>query len=156
VPAHVRRKVYALVQEVRHLQLYLQHHHYPDAAVRRQRSAVLNGLSWVLDQVGFPPARYDEVLRDYAPVKVRERRTRTRAKDEWPKDDLDRLAKSMKLLPSPIRQMGDKDCPYVLVVHESMEPLANEQGIFEGDVIRLRDNPGWWRVVFSRYIGVSS
>lgn len=74
IPAHVRRKVYALVQEVQRLQVYLQRHYYPDAVTRRQRSAVLSGLSWALDCLGYPPSRYDEVLREYAPVRVRERR----------------------------------------------------------------------------------
>lgn len=84
VPAHERRKVYALVQEVRHLQLYLQHHHYPDAQTRRQRSAVLNGLSWALDRLGYPPTRYEEVVREYAPAGIKERRKVQRAKRPKP------------------------------------------------------------------------
>lgn len=67
-------------------------------------------------------------------------------------DTLADLVKLAKSIPSPIRQAGDRDCPYVLVLPESTKPLANKNGIHEGDVIQLKNNPGWWKVVFSRYL----
>jgi len=48
--------------------------------------------------------------------------------------------------------MGDLDYPFVLVLPEPVEAMANKSGIFEGDVIRLKNSPGWWKVVFSRYL----
>jgi hypothetical protein len=73
-----RRHLYRLVGWATDLHRRLQLRLYAGKEDRARAARTLEALTWALDRLGYPPARYDEVLRDYAPARVRERR-RTRA-----------------------------------------------------------------------------
>lgn len=69
-----RRLIHLLVEVASGCRKRLGLREYRDRGERAMTALTLEGVTWALDKLGYPPARYEEVLREYAPVEARERR----------------------------------------------------------------------------------
>lgn len=79
-----RRLIHLLVEVASGCRKRLGLREYRDRGERVMTALTLEGVTWALDKLGYPPARYDEVLREYAPVEVRERhQARGEKRSQW-------------------------------------------------------------------------